>query len=74
MIQEDTESESFPLYCPEYKRETIINVPDIKITLAKYKQNHLKYLAPPCMDNTIAAVFFVYRLPLSKAFLTITFN
>ena len=33
MIREDTELKNFPLYCPKCKKETIINVQDMKITL-----------------------------------------
>lgn len=40
MIREDTELKNFPLYCPKCKKETIINVRDMKITLAECKQNH----------------------------------
>lgn len=36
-IQEDTEMKNFPLYCPKCKKETIINVQDMKITLAVSK-------------------------------------
>ena len=37
MIQENTEMKNFPLYCPKCKKETIINVRDMKITLADSK-------------------------------------
>ena len=37
MIREDTELKNFPLYCPKCKQETIINVQDMKITLADSK-------------------------------------
>ena len=37
MIREDTELKNFPLYCPKCKKETIINVQDMKITLAVSK-------------------------------------
>lgn len=37
MIQENTEMRNFPLYCPKCKKETIINVQDMKITLAVSK-------------------------------------
>lgn len=37
MIREDTELKNFPLYCPKCKKETIINVQDMKITLADSK-------------------------------------
>ncbi len=37
MIQENTEMKNFPLYCPKCKKETIINVQDMKITLAVSK-------------------------------------
>lgn len=37
MIQEDTEMRNFPRYCPKCKKETIINVHDIKITLTASK-------------------------------------
>lgn len=40
MIRENTELKNFPLYCPKCKKETIINVRDMKITLAECKQNH----------------------------------
>lgn len=36
-IQEDTEMKNFPLYCPKCKQETLINVQDMKITLAVSK-------------------------------------
>ena len=36
-IREDTEMKNFPLYCPKCKKETIINVQDMKITLAVSK-------------------------------------
>lgn len=36
-IQEDTEMKNFPLYCPKCKKETLINVQDMKITLAVSK-------------------------------------
>ncbi len=36
-IREDTEMKNFPLYCPKCKQETIINVQDMKITLADSK-------------------------------------
>ena len=32
-----TELKNFPLYCPKCKQETIINVQDMKITLADSK-------------------------------------
>ncbi len=37
MIQENTEMRNFPLYCPKCKKETIINVQDMKIMLAVSK-------------------------------------
>ncbi len=37
MIRENTEMKNFPLYCPKCKKETIINVQDMKITLAVSK-------------------------------------
>ena len=37
MTQENTEMKHFPLYCPKCKKETIINVQDMKITLAVSK-------------------------------------
>ncbi|MBD9212327.1 MAG: conjugal transfer protein [Ruminococcaceae bacterium] len=37
MIRKDTELRNFPLYCPKCKKETIINVQDMKITLAIIK-------------------------------------
>ena len=37
MIREDTELKNFPLYCPKCKKETIINVQDMKITLTVSK-------------------------------------
>lgn len=37
MIREDPELKKFPLYCPKCKKETIINVQDMKITLADSK-------------------------------------
>lgn len=37
MIREDAELRSFPLYCPKCRQETLINVRDIKITLADHK-------------------------------------
>ena len=36
-IQEDTEMKNFPLYSPKCKQETLINVQDMKITLAVSK-------------------------------------
>lgn len=33
MIQENTEMKNFPLYCPKCKKETLINVQDIKSRL-----------------------------------------
>ena len=36
-IREDTVLKNFPLYCPKCKQETIINVQDMKITLADSK-------------------------------------
>ena len=36
-IRYDTVLERFPLYCPKCKQETIINVQDMKITLAVSK-------------------------------------
>ena len=36
-IRKDTELKNFPLYCPKCKKETIINVQDMKITLAVSK-------------------------------------
>lgn len=36
-IREDTEVKNFPLYCPKCKQETIINVQNMKITLAVSK-------------------------------------
>lgn len=40
MIRKDSELKNFPLYCPKCKKETIINIRDMKITLAECKQNH----------------------------------
>lgn len=37
MIREDTELRNFPLYCPKYKKETIINAQDMKVSLAEHK-------------------------------------
>ncbi|WP_040402580.1 cysteine-rich KTR domain-containing protein [Eggerthia catenaformis] len=37
MIQENTEMKNFPLYCPKCKKETIINVQNMKIPLAVSK-------------------------------------
>lgn len=37
MIQENTELKNFPLYCPKCKKETTINVQDMKITIASSK-------------------------------------
>ena len=37
MIRKDTEMKNFPLYYPKCKKETIINVQDMKITLADSK-------------------------------------
>ena len=34
MIREDTELKNFPLYCPKCRKETLINVQNMKITLA----------------------------------------
>lgn len=53
MIQENTEMRNFPLYCPKCKKETIINVQDMKITLAVSK----KLCTTAAMGNTITAVF-----------------
>ena len=39
MIREDTEMKNFPLYCPKCKKETIINVEDMEVTLAEHKQD-----------------------------------
>lgn len=36
-IKANTEMKNFPLYCPKCKKETIINVQDMKITLAVSK-------------------------------------
>lgn len=36
-IKANTEMKNFPLYCPKCKKETIINVQDMKITLADSK-------------------------------------
>ena len=36
-IKANTEMKNFPLYCPKCKQETIINVQDMKITLADSK-------------------------------------
>ncbi|WP_456299526.1 cysteine-rich KTR domain-containing protein [Peptostreptococcus porci] len=52
MIREDTELKNFPLYCPKCKQETIINVQDMKITLAVSK-----FMYAAAIDNTITAVF-----------------
>ena len=43
MIQENTEMRNFPLYCPKCKKETIINVQDMKITL----ESANNYVPPP---------------------------
>lgn len=32
-IRENTEMKNVPLYCPKYRKETLINVQDMKITL-----------------------------------------
>lgn len=37
MIREDTEMKNFPLYCPKCKKETIINVEDMEVTLSEHK-------------------------------------
>lgn len=37
MIREDTEMKNFPLYCSKCKKETIINVEDMEVTLAEHK-------------------------------------
>ena len=34
-IREDTEMKNFPLYCPKYKQETLIEVQQQKITVIK---------------------------------------
>lgn len=34
MIREDTELKNFPLYCPKCKKETLINVQNMKVVLA----------------------------------------
>gem|GEM_PF-226668 len=53
MIQENTEMRNFPLYCPKCKKETIINVQDMKITLACVEGA----VTTAAMGNTITAVF-----------------
>lgn len=35
MIQENTEMRNFPLYCPKCKRETLIEVKDLQVTVIK---------------------------------------
>lgn len=35
MIREDTELKNFPLYCPKCKRETLIEVKDLQVTVIK---------------------------------------
>ncbi|HFU4090634.1 TPA: cysteine-rich KTR domain-containing protein [Streptococcus suis] len=37
MIRENTEMKNFPLYCPKCRKETLINIKDMKITLAVIK-------------------------------------
>ncbi|HFI0336089.1 TPA: cysteine-rich KTR domain-containing protein [Streptococcus suis] len=37
MIRENTEMKNFPLYCRKCRKETLINVKDMKITLAVIK-------------------------------------
>ena len=37
MMLENTELENFPLYCPKCKKETIINVRDMKVTFTEHK-------------------------------------
>lgn len=37
MILENTELKNSPLYCPKCKKETIINVRDMKVTFAEQK-------------------------------------
>ena len=34
-VREDTELIKFPLFCPKCKKETIINVKNLKITIIK---------------------------------------
>ncbi|MCI9128221.1 MAG: conjugal transfer protein [Eubacterium sp.] len=35
MIREDTEMKNFPLYCPKCKRESLITVKILRITITK---------------------------------------
>lgn len=65
MIRKDTELKNFPLYCPKCKKETLINVKDMKVTLAE--QNKISYVFRR-MGNTIAAVSYAYLLSLSMDF------
>lgn len=37
MIREDTELKNFPYHCPKCKKETLINVTDMKVALADRK-------------------------------------
>ena len=37
MMLENTELKNFPLYCPKCKKETIINVRDMKVTFTEHK-------------------------------------
>ena len=37
MIRKDTELKNFPLYCPKCKKETLINVKNMKISLLDSK-------------------------------------
>jgi len=34
-IREDTELKKFPLYCPKCKKESLINVNNLKVTIVK---------------------------------------
>lgn len=40
-IRKDTVFKNFSLNCPKCKQETIINVRNMKVTLAEHKQNFL---------------------------------
>ncbi len=34
-IREDTEAKNFPLYCPKYKQETVIDVKNLVVSVCK---------------------------------------
>lgn len=34
-VRKDTELKNFPLYCPKCRRETLINIKELKMTIIK---------------------------------------